>query len=1175
MSNDIIPLISRRNTRVIYDDYLSAIDSLNSRNINKGEVFYIAYNSSLPNYNIPYKRVDIILAYGIQNGEYRILNFCTSNIIYGVKYNIPSMEDLVQNQLYLYNDKKIDKWYLVFSLDGINRQIQEISAQPQTFIDIETGNLWVSFNDKKVRCLNDVCTKEEATYLLNNLEFSQKDWKETDTNNPSFIRNKPKLSDLGTLTYTIEREELTKKIIYNLYWTEYSSQNQLVSGSIDLDENKVLKSVELDVVTENNKNLLPENWNLGDRFLDFLISGINDSHVYIYMEPLITNYTSGDGGIQINNNIISVKVDTESGLTTGLSWELATSDNNGAISAADHKKINNFNSQLYTTNTKLNSGEIVAKSSSGTRGIESPGIITENTNSVISTLSEQLYIKDTSSIEEMYVCEDNANVFNIKIKSTGANLFNPINTKTGFKIDNNGDIIEDANYSLAWCLGIKNKQNTKFNEPIYDNGYVINKNNCTVAYLNNLEDLSSTILNKSTTIFGTESYIIPEEGKILVISILTEDLGDLCIKFAFSGKNVEEYEEYSEDVIDLSEFDLCYFSDELKDCFINTDGILYLKTTGTKIEHAEEQLNWIQGDSVVTSNSINLELEVGQTLNLIYVTSNNTIPCSYEQENLSLGKITLITDSIVEGTLYYPTQESIVNTNIPGNIKINAGGMEYFEIVSKKVTSNPRYYLKQIIYQDFIEQLSNFRGDLNKKLGISDIDTNIISSSENPVANKVIKKYIDDIISARRDVEIKDLSRYDIFGMPNTGMTTANCYVVSETGTYKIPLVYGNAIKNGVNNESAYTATSNESKVTDYVNYLNEKIVSPYIEVDTNTVSYGGVLIWEETNNMISDLEIINGENCRYLKFKVNNIPLLNSNALIGIEDNSHEIIWSWHIWVVSDIDELHPIKIKNRILVDGDVGSSIYQIMPVNLGSVKIAGQTMDTSVYYQWGRKDPFPRANSLSENATSVETFGDVGYSFGTFGSDNEDNINNTIGNSIKHPNLFFLRYSSTNLNWFAPVYNTVTVPEIITTVPCNLWSSNSSTYNSENANSIKTIYDPCPVGWKVPPRDLFRGFTKKSGYVSNPDDFNVVGTYSNGWIFKKYYEDTVGTIFPANGFRSRSSSGSIKDVTLKGNYWTSSVYNQDTISILYFTDSIVYPSSTNYTTGGYSVRPILEE
>jgi len=35
-------------------------------------------------------------------------------------------------------------------------------------------------------------------------------------------------------------------------------------------------------------------------------------------------------------------------------------------------------------------------------------------------------------------------------------------------------------------------------------------------------------------------------------------------------------------------------------------------------------------------------------------------------------------------------------------------------------------------------------------------------------------------------------------------MTTANCYLVHEAGAYKIPLVYGNAIKNGQDNRVAY-----------------------------------------------------------------------------------------------------------------------------------------------------------------------------------------------------------------------------------------------------------------------------------------------------------------------------------------------------------------------------------
>ena len=66
-----------------------------------------------------------------------------------------------------------------------------------------------------------------------------------------------------------------------------------------------------------------------------------------------------------------------------------------------------------------------------------------------------------------------------------------------------------------------------------------------------------------------------------------------------------------------------------------------------------------------------------------------------------------------------------------------------------------------------------------------------------------------------------DLSTHDENG-DNIAQTTANCYVVSAAGTYQLPLVYGNAIKNGRENSAAYQGGK-------FKDYLNRTISSPSI----------------------------------------------------------------------------------------------------------------------------------------------------------------------------------------------------------------------------------------------------------------------------------------------------------------------------------------------------------
>lgn len=66
--------------------------------------------------------------------------------------------------------------------------------------------------------------------------------------------------------------------------------------------------------------------------------------------------------------------------------------------------------------------------------------------------------------------------------------------------------------------------------------------------------------------------------------------------------------------------------------------------------------------------------------------------------------------------------------------------------------------------------------------------------------------------------------------MTKGSRNTANCYLVNASGTYTLPLVYGNAIKNGGPNTAAYTSTKSGTNIlTGFVNHLGDAISEPYI----------------------------------------------------------------------------------------------------------------------------------------------------------------------------------------------------------------------------------------------------------------------------------------------------------------------------------------------------------
>ena len=181
--------------------------------------------------------------------------------------------------------------------------------------------------------------------------------------------------------------------------------------------------------------------------------------------------------------------------------------------------------------------------------------------------------------------------------------------------------------------------------------------------------------------------------------------------------------------------------------------------------------------------------------------------------------------------------------------------------------------------------------------------------------------------------------------------------------------------------------------------------------------------------------------------------------------------------------------------------------------------------------------------------------------------------TIPESIKHPNMF---YVSTGGHWSNTRYH-------------NLWNASSSTAVNADVAVSKTIYDPCPAGFKVPNRNVFASFTSS----------NILGEWNQGWTFKTNASDTEGIFFPSSFLRDYDSGGidewrrygaTIGGVSyegyLGGYYWTATSYHSNAAywGGIYFelrdhgnyvTTPTLIPAADLGPVGyGFSVRPIKE-
>ena len=330
-----------------------------------------------------------------------------------------------------------------------------------------------------------------------------------------------------------------------------------------------------------------------------------------------------------------------------------------------------------------------------------------------------------------------------------------------------------------------------------------------------------------------------------------------------------------------------------------------------------------------------------------------------------------------------------------------------------------------------------------------------------------------------------DLSMVDCAGNVRTSMSTANCYMVHTAGDYKLPLVYGNAIKDDAANTVAYNpgGTASETFSTNFVNHAGNAITAPWIKDNGITVTQAE-LLWQDAEGLITAVGI-SGD---YQTLTVGkDAATQEGNAVIAAKAGE-TIVWSWHIWVT---------KQTFATLTDINTGSHTYSVTPVNLGWVGEATSTTGYNTFYQWGRKDAFiPSTGTGNTNHTVY----DISNATVTGFSHTDDN-SVTIGGNIQHPTVHYQNTSNYSL---------------CDTQFYNMWDA-QQTSNAENtaAATVKTVYDLCPPGFCVPTVGLY--YYIKSG-----------GSLSSGYTYN-------GVFFPASGYRY-NSSGNLNGVGTYGSCWS---------------------------------------
>ena len=184
-------------------------------------------------------------------------------------------------------------------------------------------------------------------------------------------------------------------------------------------------------------------------------------------------------------------------------------------------------------------------------------------------------------------------------------------------------------------------------------------------------------------------------------------------------------------------------------------------------------------------------------------------------------------------------------------------------------------------------------------------------------------------------------------------------------------------------------------------------------------------------------------------------------NATISVKGSRNYVIWSWHIWC-TDMP-------KERTHTNPDMLQ--FTVLDRNLGATSADPSELASTygMYYQWGRKDPFDGINT-------------------TFGT----NSSHAFAFATRYPKNAFTEDGNTSANWYNALND-------------YLWGNPDYGKNHYLKDLKKSIYDPCPLGYMVPPANTFKIFEEKDRIEEVEGGILVRGDYgqTNFYPYQGFY------------------------------------------------------------------------
>lgn len=450
----------------------------------------------------------------------------------------------------------------------------------------------------------------------------------------------------------------------------------------------------------------------------------------------------------------------------------------------------------------------------------------------------------------------------------------------------------------------------------------------------------------------------------------------------------------------------------------------------------------------------------------------------------------------------YPTSisEFVDGFRLTGDKLTNANGSQTFWMpanvrgtrndVTYPTYRNKNYAHSAATYVEFVVNSTTKNERLLYRAYLGGNTTNDFNLFENTNYHWTINLNTDHYTSDQR-IQLQDLSPV----ISTNVQTTSNCFMMQPGTNICFNPFKHDAVKDGYRND----LSGWNSYLTDGTTLKDDKKITQ-VKIVWQTKDNGttGELVMGysiDENNHSNQVNLSDGGDLEKARIHVK-VPVTSGGNAVIAAYHEDIIVWSWHLWITNYVPQGISPSVTYEQAQKSTLKGSVHQynndafnkgaysskvIMDRNLGAT--AGDYPGTEVssidffkragfQYFWGRKDPFFGIVDGTTNEIDIIYNGE-GYSLSLPRTTCSNNLmvnGNMMQYTIQHPN------------------------EIITST--GSWYDNNPKGQKHVSlyDELKTLYDPCPAGWKIAPKDAFTGLNAENTFW-HQKEVNVAGRLYN--------------------------------------------------------------------------------